>query len=73
MIPPTFLLTQSPVSLAQRVFQDQPPSAGHGEYWFTAVDQMVQEVAQSPVVTEDERNVGADLLSAPGESSRNLN
>jgi RHS repeat-associated protein len=69
----TFLLTQSPVSLAQLVFQDQPPSAGHGEYWFTAVDQMGQEVAQSPVVTEDERNVGADLMSSPGESSRNLN
>jgi RHS repeat-associated protein len=55
------------------VFEDQPPSAGHGEYWFTAVDPLSgQELAQSPVVTEDERNVGADAMSGPGEPSRNL-
>ncbi|MDQ7008372.1 MAG: RHS repeat-associated core domain-containing protein, partial [Acidobacteriota bacterium] len=67
------LLYAQPQGIPRIQLPDQPAGAGHGQYWFTAVDPAtMQEFDQSPVIIDDARNTTRNQNPASAPASRNL-
>ncbi|MDQ7007536.1 MAG: RHS repeat-associated core domain-containing protein, partial [Acidobacteriota bacterium] len=67
------LLYAQPQGIPRIQLPDQPAGAGHGQYWFTAVDPVtLVEFDQSAPITDDVRNTTQNQSPASAPGSRNL-
>ena len=67
------LLYAQPQGIPRIQLPDQPAGAGHGQYWFTAVDPVtLEEFDRSPAIVDDGRNTTQNQSPASAPASRNL-